>query len=69
MGEIMDIDKEIQSFKEDLESGKITIEILPNNDVDYKTKEERDLTAFLDYLESDDYSALAGKVLGNGNLG
>ena len=53
-----DYDKEEKTFIKELEEGKFQIERLPNKSNDYQQKEERDLTAFDNYLKSDSFKSL-----------
>jgi len=56
---VIDIDKEVEIFKDELKTNKFTLDNLDNNEVLYNTeKSERDLTAFDDFLQSDVFKTL-----------
>ena len=54
----IDFDKEEQEFLNELETGKFKIERNPNKASDYQEKEDRDLSAFNKYLNSDSFKIL-----------
>jgi hypothetical protein len=55
----IDLKKEEQTFIDELEAGKFTIEHIPNEGRNYQENEKRDITAFEEYLESDLYKSLS----------
>jgi hypothetical protein len=54
----VDYDKEESDFLAELNAGKYKIERIPNEAVDYQKKEDRDLEAFGNYLNSASFKAL-----------
>ena len=61
--EIMDIDKEVEIFKDELKSKKFTLANLDKDEVSYNTeKSVRDLGAFEDFLQSDIFRTLDKEV-------
>jgi hypothetical protein len=54
----IDYDKEEKEFLEELNAGKFKIDRLPNTADDYSQKEDRDLHAFTNYLNSDSFKIL-----------
>ena len=58
-GEMMfDYVKEEQTFLAELQSGKYSIERIPNNADNYREKEGRDEAVFKEYLQSDSFKTL-----------
>ena len=54
----IDYDKEEQQFLAELDTEKYKIERIPNTSPDYREKEDRDLAAYKNYLNSDSFKAL-----------
>jgi len=54
----IDYNKEEKDFLAELNAGKFKIERIPNTAPDYQEYEDRDLTAFGNYLKSDSFKAL-----------
>jgi hypothetical protein len=56
---VIDIDKEVETFRGELKTKKFSLDNLDNNEVFYNTeKSERDLAAFDDFLRSDIFKTL-----------
>ena len=53
-----DYEKEGQTFLAELDSGKYSIERIPNTADKYREKETRDEAVFKDYLKSESFKAL-----------
>jgi len=58
-------EKEVNEFAERFDKGDAKVEFLTNNGSDYAIEEERDTTAFMEYLKSKTSESLANEVFRN----